>query len=451
MTTHIIELIGAALIGAIISGILLFLILQRAQQDARESEAALARKLAIAEQSQSRVNDLTQTLLERGQDLASLRAENSELVRKLSQAETRAEEQAKQADEKLKLLAETRESMTREFRFMADEVMVRHTEAFSKQNKEQIDVVLAPLREKLSEFQQGLQNAHTESAKERATLAEQIRQLSVTSGAMTSETINLTRALKGKAQTQGAWGEMILATILERSGLREGEEYLTQESFTAEAGQRLRPDVIVNLPGGQKIVIDSKVSLTAFEAHVNAESDADAARYLADHVGSLRGHIRGLNSKSYAGSVGSELDYVIMFVPIEGALAVALNAAPDLTSLAAEQNVAIATPTTLMIALRTVANVWRVERRNQNAEDIAKRAGALYDKFVGFMDDMGKLKRQIDNARDIYDEAEKKLSAGKGNLVNQVELLKKLGAKTSKSLPPALLTDIEDDQPPLIN
>lgn len=451
MTTSIIELIGAALLGAMISGILLFLILQRAQHSARESEAALARKLAIAEQSQARVNDLTQTLLERGQELSALRADNSELVRKLSQAETRAEEQAKQADEKLKLLAETRESMTREFRFMADEVMVRHTETFSKQNKEQIDVVLTPLREKLSEFQQGLQNAHTESAKERATLAEQIRQLSATSGAMTSETINLTRALKGKAQTQGAWGEMILATILERSGLREGEEYLTQESFTAEAGQRLRPDVIVNLPGGQKIVIDSKVSLTAFEAHVNAESDADAARYLADHVGSLRGHIRGLNSKSYAGSVGSELDYVIMFVPIEGALAVALNAAPDLTSLAAEQNVAIATPTTLMIALRTVANVWRVERRNQNAEDIAKRAGALYDKFVGFMDDMGKLKRQIDNARDIYDEAEKKLSAGKGNLVNQVELLKKLGAKTSKSLPPALLTDIEDDQPPLIN
>ncbi len=329
--------------------------------------------------------------------------------------------------------------MTKEFKLLAGAVMAEHGEAFSKQNKEQIDVVLAPLREKLTEFQAVVANTHTESAKERATLAEQIRQLSLDSATMKSETSNLTRALKGKAQTQGAWGEMILATVLEKSGLRAGEEYITQASHTTDDGSRLRPDVIVNLPGGQRIVIDAKVSLTAFEAHVNAETDEEREMQLQRHMQSLRTHIKTLGGKDYHSHTNGGVDYVIMFLPIEGALAVALQEAPDLTAEAIALNVNIATPTTLMIALRTAASVWQVERRHQNAEAIAARAGALYDKFVGFTEDMGKLGTRLDQAQSVFGDAMGKLRTGNGNLMRQAEELKKLGAKASKALPAALL------------
>ena len=263
------------------------------------------------------------------------------------------------------------------------------------------------------------------------------------SAQMTLETSNLTRALKGETQTQGAWGEMILSSLLERSGLREGEEYVAQENNADEDGNRLRPDVVVNLPGGQRIVIDSKVSLVAFHACVNADSDEVRAEQLARHLASVRTHIRTLASKEYHSAVGSQLDFVVMFMPIEGALATALQADPELTAFAVQNNVAIATPTTLMIALRTVANVWNVERRNRNAENIAIRAGKIYDKLVGFLEDMGALGARLNQARNSFDEAMGKLSHGKGNLVQQVENLKSLGARTNKNLPPNLLDEGE--------
>jgi len=342
--------------------------------------------------------------------------------------------------------------MTGEFKLLAEDVMKVHGENFSKHNKEQIDGLLAPLREKLTEFQQGLQTANMESVKERATLGEQIRALSNASAKMTLETANLTRALKGEAQTQGAWGEMILGSILQRSGLREGEEYVVQQTQPTDDGQRLRPDVIVELPGGQRIVIDSKVSLIAFEAFVNAENDEGRQLHLARHLASIRGHIRTLSGKEYHAAAGSKLDYVVMFIPIEGALAVALQGDAQITAFAVECNVAIATPTTLMIALRTVANVWQVERRNRNAEAIALRAGRMYDKFVGFVQDMSTLDNRLGQARTAFDDAMGKLSAGQGNLVTQIERLKALGAKTTKSLPAALIADdqpdaLENEQP----
>jgi DNA recombination protein RmuC len=258
---------------------------------------------------------------------------------------------------------------------------------------------------------------------------------------MTSETRNLTLALRGEAQTQGAWGEMILSTILQRSGLREGEEYVTQESHATDEGVRLRPDVIVNLPDDNRIVIDSKVSLSAFTDYVNDGDPVSKAEHLARHVASMHSHIKGLSRKEYHRVTG--LDFVIMFVPIEGALAAALQDDPELTSFAAEHNVAIGTPTTLMLALRTVANVWHVERRNKNAEAIAERAGKLYDKFVGFSVDMQALGEQLAKARRAYDDALGKLSTGSGNLVRQTEMLKALGAKTSKALPLELAADAQ--------
>jgi DNA recombination protein RmuC len=363
------------------------------------------------------------------------------LETQLSTLQETLDQERKQNAEKLALLLEARETMTKEFRVLADEVMKSHGETFAKQNKLQIDQILDPVKVKLTEFQKGLQDAHLESAKERATLEEQIKNLTSVSAKMNEETTNLTRALKGKTQTQGAWGEMILATILERSGLREGEEYVTQQSESGEDGSRLRPDVVVNLPNDQRIIIDAKVSLTAFNNYVNAETDLERSAALKAHMSSLRSHVKALAKKEYHALSSSGLDYVIMFVPIEGALAAALQEDSALTSFAVENNVAIATPTTLMMALRTVANVWQVERRNRNAEEIAKRAGSLHDKFVGFLTDMGHVGTRLDNARASYHDAMNKLSLGKGNLVGQVVQLKDLGAKAYKTIPEAMLMD----------
>lgn len=337
--------------------------------------------------------------------------------------------------------------MTQEFKLLADGLMQQHGEAFSKQNKEQIDATLAPLREKLAEYHKGLQDARTEGVKERATLGEQIRQLSDSSARMSTETLNLTRALKGKAQTQGAWGEMILGTILERSGLRNGDHYTQQESHTTEDGQRLRSDVVVKLPNGDRIVVDLKVSLSAFEAHVNAEDEITRGEHLKAHVASLKAHIKGLSAKEYHNAADSRLDYVIMFVPIEGALAVALQEQPDLTSYAVDNNVAIATPTTLMIALRTAASIWKVEQRNQSAAEIANRAGRLYDKFVSFLESLNEVGARLDQAKAAFDTSKNRLSTGRGNLLGQVEQLKVLGARTGKSLSASLL-QIEDAAEP---
>jgi DNA recombination protein RmuC len=372
-----------------------------------------------------------------------LLGENARLKAEISALQERLVVEREQTAEKLDLLKDAKERLSQEFKLLAHGVMKEQSETFAKQNREQIGNILTPLKESLVTFHQGLATAHTESTKERATLAEQIRRLTEESAKMTHETGNLTRALKGKTQTQGAWGEMILQTILERSGLRDGDEFVTQLSHAAEDGRRLRPDVIVNLPNGQKIILDSKVSLTAFEGYVNAESELDRAAHLANHVQSLRSHIRDLSKKEYHQLDGASVDYVIMFVPIEGALAAALVEDPGLTAMAIDSNVTIATPTTLMIALRTVANVWQVERRNRNAEAIADRAGKLYEKFAGFLDDMGDLGRKLTGAQKSYGMALGKLQSGPGNVVRQIEQLKELGARTSKSLALASVDDTE--------
>ena len=426
----------------------------------REAKAKVDEALATKSEAIARVEKEAADLQQRleaakvqhddlNSKLVAAALQKADLQTQLASTQETLTQERRQSGERIALLNDARERMTKEFKLLAEEVMARHGETFAKQNKEQVEVVLKPLRDKLAEFQTGLQEARTESTRDKATLAEHIRQLTESSAKMSTETHNLTRALKGKAQTQGAWGEMVLATILERSGLRKGEEYVTQESHTGEEGGRVRPDVVVNLPGGQRVVIDSKVSLTAFEAYVNADSDAERAVFLSSHVASMKSHIKALGAKSYQSVVGSGLDYVVMFVPIEGALAVAMQEEPSLTSLAADANVAIATPTTLMIALRTVANVWQVERRNRNAEAIAERAGKLYDKFVGFLDDMGELGNRLQQARVSYDGAMGKLAGGRGNLVRQVEQLKELGAKTGRTIPPGLLDDVsaEPDTP----
>lgn len=405
-----------------------------------ESVSAKVEALRIGEEQAAelriRIDALARQLGEATAEVSSLKTANATLRETLDQ-------ERKQADEKLALLVQARAAMGLEFKSLAEEVMARHGESFTKLNKEQIEGILTPLREKLGEFEQKVQASHVESVKERATLAEQIRNIAATGAAMGKETKELTEALRGRSQTQGAWGEMVLGTILERSGLRANEEYTVQQSFADDEGRRLRPDVIVNMPGGQRMVVDAKVSLTAFEALVHAATDDERASHLQRHLASVRGHIATLGSKEYHNAAGTTFDYVVMFVPIEGALAAALHAEPNLILFAAERNVAITTPTTLMVALRTIANVWQVERRNQNAEEIANRAGKLYEKFVGFIEDMAAIDDAIKKARNSYDKAMNKLKTGNGNLIRQVEQLKTMGGRTSKVLPPSLLEAAE--------
>lgn len=423
----------------------------------REARASVEQALAALREARSQAElQLGKARQELDARTAALEASEQQLgAVRVDMAALREtlDQERQQSGEKLKLLLEAKEVMTNEFQVLANDVMAKHGETFTKQNKEQLDTILKPVSDKLKEFQDGLTNAHTESVKERATLAEQIKQLSQQSAQMTSETANLTRALKGSTQMQGAWGEMVLESLLEKSGLWEGEEYERQTSHSTDDGQRLRTDVLVHLPGGQHVIIDSKVSMVAFEALVNGELEEERATSRALHLASMRAHIKGLAAKEYHSATGGGLDYVIMFVPIEGALAAALQEDPTLTSYAVQNNVAIATPTTLMMALRTIDSVWRVERRNRNAEAIADRAGHLYNKFVGFVEDVKAIGQRLGQAQSSYANAMGKLQNGPGNLIGQAEKLKELGAKTTKSMPRGMLLDegLSEQGPRLIS
>ncbi len=420
--------LGIAVAALVVGAALAWLL---ARDRARHDTAALKDKLADAEVAHAALQS----------DRNALDTRLRDLERAHSVLETTLAKEREAHEQKVALLDEAKERLTLEFRNLANGILTDHSAKFTQQNKEQVSQLLDPLRERIVEFKTTLETAHTETKVERATLAEQIRNLTSTSAAMASETTNLTRALKGDLKTQGAWGEMLLESILERSGLRAGEEYEAQSSYTNEDGRRIIPDFLVKLPNGQKIVVDSKVSLKAFETHVNAEDEATRATSLQAHVASVRNHIKILSEKDYQLAVGSHLDFVIMFMPIEAALGAALGHDPAITAYGIDQNVLIATPTTLMITLRTIANVWQVERRNRNAEKIAERAGSLYDKFVGFVEDMQGLGSRIEQARTAYDGAMNKLTSGRGNVVRQIGQLKELGAKTAKSLPADLVDD----------
>lgn len=377
-----------------------------------------------------------------GQDIAALRLRLEEeqraqrgLQARIAALEAQIETERVAADDKIALLSAVRDDMQDRFRQMADEALKTQGEAFSKANVERLEATLTPLKEHVGHFEKELREVHQETVKDRERLKTEISQLTQRSEAISQEALALTRALRGDHQQQGAWGEMILESILERSGLREGEEYETQAHRTSAEGERLRPDVVVNVPGGKSLVIDSKVSLNDYVAAVNAADEPAAALSRKRHAIALRNHISGLSAKAYHLAEGVSVDYVIMFVPIEGALCEALREDGRLTEYALERHVTIATPTTLMMALRTVSHVWAVERRNRNAEDIARRAGLLYDKVAGFVGNLEKVGKGIESAQIAYDSAFGQLSRGKGNLLSQVEMLKALGGKATKTIP----------------
>ncbi len=356
----------------------------------------------------------------------------------------RAEEREKATTEKIEALSQIREDMEARFRLLSRDILKEQSETFGEANKARLDLLLEPLKREIEQFKTEFRTDGEKRAEQRGAMEQLVGVLKQETVKVRDEAGNLARALKGQTQTQGAWGEMILATVLEKAGLREGEEFVIQASHTLDNGTRLRPDVVVNFPDGRKLVVDSKVSLVAFERCVNSDDEAARSAHLNEHLKSLRGHIKDLSGKDYSKLYGG-VDFVILFVPVEGALSLAIQNDPSLQGDAVERRVMIASPNTLLMGLRTVQNVWAREYQNRHAAEIADQAGRLYDKFVGFVEDLEKVGSGLTTARNAYEDAFSKLTSGRGNLVGRAEKLKKLGAKASKKLPGAVLA-LEDDR-----
>ncbi len=351
-----------------------------------------------------------------------------------------------QTGEKLLLLQNAEEQLSNRFKALASEILEDKTKRFTAQNQTNINGLLEPLKVKIAEFQGEVQKVYIQEGKDRSALAEQVRQLMSLNNQLSKDAHNLTSALKGQAKTQGNWGELILERVLEASGLRKGYEYDVQESHTRSDGSRAMPDVVVHLPEGRNLIIDAKMSLTAYEAHANAENDAVRDAALKRHLDSVRTHIKELSEKNYQQLYGLQsLDFVLMFIPVEPAFMLAISHDAEMWQDAWRKNVLLVSPSTLLFVVRTVAHLWRQEQQNRNAQEIASRGAELYDKLAGFVDDLDKVGERINQTKDVYDKAYGKFTTGRGNVIRQAEMLKGLGLKPAKQLPQNLLESALDE------
>lgn len=397
------------------------------------------------------------------QSITSLTGENKELrtqVNKdkatVSQLQTQLEEQNKSMEEKLKLLHDSEEKLKEQFKNLATEIFDSNTKKFSEQNKESLGLILNPMKQQLTDFKKKVEDVYDKEAKDRSALQNELKTLKELNQKMSAEAHNLTNALRNDSKKQGKWGEMVLEKVLESSGLREGHEFKREVSLKDNENKPFRPDVIVYLPDQRHIVIDAKTSLTAYNEYMAEDNDELKQIHLKNHIKSVKDHIKGLADKKYEDLQNvNSLDFIFMFVPIEGALLLALDNDVNLYDEAFKQKIILVSPTTLLVALRAVENTWRYERQAQNIAEVYKRAEELYKKFTGFIEDLKKVDKGLESARTNYDEAFKKLSTGHGNLVNQVTMLKKVSnIKPKKELESTLvetaMVDIIEDNKKLV-
>ena len=377
----------------------------------------------------------------------SLRAERDQALQNAIRLEAELDSERKQGLGRIESLNEAKEALTSQFKNLANEILEDKSKRFTEQNAASLDALLKPLQTKLTEFKEQINNSYGNEARERFALKSEIERLANLNLRMSDETRSLTQALKGDSKVQGNWGELVLESILESSGLRKGEEYMVQDSHTQSDGSRLQPDVVIKLPEGRSLVVDSKVSITAYARHAETTDPDTAERELAGHIQSLRQHIQGLSGKNYSSLYGvGSVDFVLMFVPIEPAFLLALKTVPNLYQEALAKNIVLVCPSTLMATLRTVAHLWRQDHQNRNALEIAKQCGSLYDKFVGFVDDLEKLGQRLDQAQTSYHDAFNKLKTGKGNLIRSAEKVRELGVKPSKNLSTPLIESSSDSE-----
>ncbi|WP_108868225.1 DNA recombination protein RmuC [Aquimarina aquimarini] len=361
---------------------------------------------------------------------------NTELTRRNAEYENLMLKNASQKEEVEKL----QDKFTKDFENLAHKILDSTSNKFTQQNKENIKNILNPLHEKINTFEKKVEQTHKESIDYHAALRQQIIGLKDLNEQMSKEATNLTKALKGDSKMQGNWGELVLERVLEKSGLEKDREYFVQQSFTLDSGQRVMPDVVIYLPDNKKMIIDSKVALTAYERYTNEENEDSRETHLKEHITSLKRHVDQLSEKNYQDLYDIESpDFILMFVPIEPAFAIAINQDNKLYNQAFEKNIVIVTPSTLLATLRTIDTMWNNEKQQRNAIEIARQAGALYDKFEGLVKDLTGVGKKIDDAKKDYSAAMNKLVDGRGNLITSVEKLKKMGAKAKKSLPEAVI------------
>ncbi|MFC2102011.1 DNA recombination protein RmuC [Bacteroidota bacterium] len=389
----------------------------------------------LSEQVKSVTNDLHQkesTVLELSGQISKKDAEIHAMSEKFSN----------QKDEIEKL----QDKFRIEFKNLANEILEEKTQKFTDQNKTRLDEILKPLSEKIRDFEKKVEETYDKESKERFSLGREIKNLAELNQQISKEANNLTNALKGQSKTQGNWGEIILESILEKSGLVKDREYVVQKSYAAEHGRRLQPDVVVNYPGDRHVVIDSKVSLTAYERFASSDLQEEQESALRDHLVSIKNHVNELSAKNYQDLYQiKSLDFVMMFLPIEPAYLVAMQGDPGLWNYAYDRRVLLISPTNLIAALQMISNLWRVENQNKNAVEIARQSGELLDKLAGFVNDLTDIGSKLESTRKSYDAALNKLSTGKGNLVRRAEKIRELGAKSSKDLPTQLVENADEE------
>jgi len=402
------------------------------QRELREMSASLSRQ----KERTVHLEAVSEKLSEREKSLEALRevlstrdAENRELA-------ARMEEERKNMDEKLALLDAAKKELSNQFQVLAQEILDEKGRVFGEQSQTRLKTLLDPFREQIKEFKQKVETVYVDEARERASLKKEIETLRDLNRQISQEAVNLTRALKGDKKAQGTWGELILERVLEQSGLRRGVEYETQGGFRDAEGRLLKPDVIVHLPEAKDVVIDSKVSLIAYEHYSTAEAEAEKITALDQHVKAVKAHIDRLSAKDYGTLKGiRSLDFVLLFMPIEAAFMAAFKADENLFSYAFEKRIVVVTPTTLLATLKTIENIWRYERQNKSAQEIVRRAGAIYDKLRLFVESMEKLGKQIDTVHGTYDEAMNRLVRGRGNVISQASRFSELGVSVKSAIP----------------
>lgn len=419
--------------------------LEQDKTELDKRKGQLETQVAVLEEKSAQIIVLQESIKTKELDLDRLRQELS--IQKVSYSElmTQAENDRKYAAEKLEMLEEAKKQLKMEFENLANGIFEDKGKKFANQNQENLSILLNPLKEQIQDFKKKVEDVYVQESKDRTALHHEISSLKKLNLQMSEDAINLTKALKGETKTQGNWGEMILERVLEESGLQKGREYFVQESFVSESGKRLQPDVVVRLPEGKDVIIDSKVSLVAYERYCSAETEEESSKALDDHLQSLKSHVRSLSQKDYEKLEAiNSLDFVLLFVPIEAAFLKAVESDPSLFRQAFDKNIMIVCPSTLLVTLRTIQNSWRYEYQNQNAIKIADSAGGLYDQLVLLVDAMEDVGDKISKANDAYITAKKRLVDGRGNLIRRVEQLKQLGAKAKKSLPAELVAEAEE-------
>lgn len=428
-------------------GVVLGFFVRKGQQPSMSQEGELIsvrEQLMIASNEKSALIRSNEMLLNDKAELSVKLSEYQEQIIRLNNELTTALSAGKHIEQRLSEQKNEMEQLNQrfktEFENLAAKILEEKSQKFTEQNKLSLDTILNPLKEKIKDFEDKVQKVYDTEAAERNMLKGEIKQLMSLNQLMHQDAQNLTKALKGDTKTQGNWGEFILESILEKSGLVKDREYQAQASISTEDGKRFQPDILINLPDGKCLVIDSKVSLVAYERYISADDEIIKALSLKEHIQSLRSHIKGLSDKNYQTLYGAKsLDFVLLFVPIESAFALSVQHDGQLFNDAFERNIVIVSPSTLLATLRTVANIWRQENQNKNAADIAVKAGDMYDKFVGFVEDLIGLGNKMKDSQKAYEAAMNKLHQGNGNLVKRSEDLKKLGAKASKTIPQTLL------------